>query len=42
MGGLDEGPPGPRPQYSEGYFGAYCRDPEGNKLCFVYAPDMHE
>jgi catechol 2,3-dioxygenase-like lactoylglutathione lyase family enzyme len=42
MGGTDEGPPGPRPQYCEGYFGAYCRDPEGNKLCFVYAPDMHE
>jgi len=42
MGGHDEGPPGPRPRYSQGYFGAYCRDPEGNKLCFVHTPDMHE
>jgi catechol 2,3-dioxygenase-like lactoylglutathione lyase family enzyme len=39
-GGIDEGAPGLRPQYSEGYFGAYCRDPEGNKLCFVHASDM--
>ena len=39
-GGIDEGTPGLRPQYSEGYFGAYCRDPEGNKLCFVHASDM--
>jgi catechol 2,3-dioxygenase-like lactoylglutathione lyase family enzyme len=40
MGGKDEGAPGLRPQYSEDYFGAYCRDPEGNKLCFVHADDM--
>ena len=39
-GGIDEGTPGLRPQYSEDYFGAYCRDPEGNKLCFVHASDM--
>lgn len=39
-GGIDEGAPGLRPQYSEDYFGAYCRDPEGNKLCFVHASDM--
>lgn len=38
-GGIDEGAPGLRPQYSEDYFGAYCRDPEGNKLCFVHASD---
>lgn len=31
MGGSDEGPPGPR-DYSEGYYGAYCRDLDGNKL----------
>lgn len=40
MGGSDEGAPGPRPQYGESYFGAYCRDPEGNKLCFVHSADM--
>jgi catechol 2,3-dioxygenase-like lactoylglutathione lyase family enzyme len=31
LGGLDEGAPGPR-SYSAGYYGAYCRDPDGNKL----------
>ena len=31
-GGSDEGAPGPRPQYSENYYGAYVRDPDGNKL----------
>ena len=31
-GGSDEGAPGPRPQYSEHYYGAYVRDPDGNKL----------
>jgi hypothetical protein len=36
-GGVDEGPPGPRPAYALDYYGAYCRDPEGNKLCFVHA-----
>jgi catechol 2,3-dioxygenase-like lactoylglutathione lyase family enzyme len=35
-GGTDEGPPGPRPQYSAGYYGAYARDPEGNKIHFVH------
>ena len=30
-GGLDEGAPGPR-NYRPGYYGAYCRDPDGNKL----------
>ena len=28
-----EGPPGPRPEYHANYYGAYFRDPEGNKLC---------
>jgi catechol 2,3-dioxygenase-like lactoylglutathione lyase family enzyme len=32
-GGTDEGPPGPRPEYHEHYYGAYFRDPDGNKLC---------
>ncbi len=35
-GGTDEGAPGLRPQYGPGYFGAYVRDPEGNKLHAVY------
>lgn len=35
LGGTDEGAPGLRPHYAEDYYGAYCRDPEGNKLCFV-------
>ena len=31
-GGTDEGPPGPRPHYHKNYYGAYVRDPDGNKL----------
>lgn len=31
-GGTCEGPPGLRPHYHADYFGAYFRDPEGNKL----------
>jgi len=31
-GGTDEGAPGPRPHYHAGYYGAYVRDPEGNKI----------
>jgi predicted lactoylglutathione lyase len=34
-GGSDEGKPGYRPQYSEGFYAAYVRDPDGNKLAFV-------
>ena len=30
--GTDEGPPGLRPQYHPNYYGAYVRDPEGNKI----------
>jgi catechol 2,3-dioxygenase-like lactoylglutathione lyase family enzyme len=37
QGGADEGSPGFRPQYSEDFYAAYCRDLEGNKLCFVHA-----
>jgi catechol 2,3-dioxygenase-like lactoylglutathione lyase family enzyme len=33
-GGTDEGPPGLR-HYHEHYYGAYVRDPDGNKLCCV-------
>ena len=32
-GGTSEGLPGLRPQYHENYYGAYFRDPDGNKLC---------
>ena len=33
QGGRCEGPPGLRPQYHAHYYGAYFRDPDGNKLC---------
>ena len=32
LGGTCEGPPGPRAHYHPNYYGAYVRDPEGNKL----------
>lgn len=35
-GGTDEGEPGLRPAYDPDYYGAYIRDPEGNKLCFLH------
>ncbi|RYE04435.1 MAG: VOC family protein [Sphingomonadales bacterium] len=35
-GGADDGPPGPRAQYGPDYFGAYLRDPDGNKVHIVY------
>ena len=31
-GGTDEGAPGMRPHYHPNYYGAYVRDPDGNKL----------
>ena len=31
-GGADEGGPGLRPQYHPCYYGAYVRDPDGNKI----------
>ncbi len=31
-GGTDEGAPGLRPHYHANYYGAYVRDPDGNKL----------
>lgn len=31
-GGRCEGPPGLRPEYHTHYYGAYFRDPDGNKL----------
>lgn len=41
-GGRDEGAPGPRPQYGAGYYGAYLRDPDGNKLHLVHRGDLPE
>ena len=38
-GGTNEGDPGPRPQYGPDFFGAYARDPDGNKMSFVYLGD---
>ena len=32
-GGTSEGEPGLRPEYHQHYYGAYFRDPDGNKLC---------
>ena len=38
-GGTDEGAPGPRPADSTTFYGAYLRDPTGNKICvFVKGP----
>jgi catechol 2,3-dioxygenase-like lactoylglutathione lyase family enzyme len=34
-GGKSEGAPGLRPQYHANYYGAYFRDPEGNKVCIA-------
>jgi len=34
-GGRSEGAPGLRPDYHAHYYGAYFRDPDGNKLCVV-------
>lgn len=31
-GGVDNGPPGPRPQYHPGYYGAFVRDPDGHNV----------
>ena len=37
-GGTDEGAPGPRPADSKTFYGAYLRDPTGNKICFYCKP----
>ena len=37
-GGTDAGPPGLRPEYDANYYGAFVRDPDGNKIeavCFM-------
>ncbi|MFK4823102.1 hypothetical protein ACI0FS_23530 [Ochrobactrum quorumnocens] len=35
-----DGGPGPRPHYGDGYFGAYLRDPDGNKIHLVHRGDI--
>jgi catechol 2,3-dioxygenase-like lactoylglutathione lyase family enzyme len=37
-GGTDEGGPGPRPADSKTFYGAYLRDPTGNKICVYCKP----
>jgi catechol 2,3-dioxygenase-like lactoylglutathione lyase family enzyme len=39
-GGTDDGPPGPRPQYMEDYYGAFLRDPDGNSVEAVHHGDQ--
>ncbi len=41
QGGTDEGAPGLRPDYGPDYYGAFCRDLDGNKIeaCVVKMPD---
>jgi catechol 2,3-dioxygenase-like lactoylglutathione lyase family enzyme len=34
-GGLDDGPPGPRPQYGRRYYAAYLHDPDGLRVELV-------
>ncbi len=38
-GGTDEGAPGPRPADSTAFWGAYLRDPTGNKICIYTRPN---
>ena len=41
-GGRDEGPPGERARYGVGYYGAYLRDPDGNKVHVVHRGDLFD
>jgi catechol 2,3-dioxygenase-like lactoylglutathione lyase family enzyme len=34
-GGIDDGPPGPRPQYGRRYYAAYLHDPDGLRVEIV-------
>jgi catechol 2,3-dioxygenase-like lactoylglutathione lyase family enzyme len=40
-GGSDEGAPGFRPQYSDYFYVAYLRDPQGNKIA-LFCADRNE
>jgi catechol 2,3-dioxygenase-like lactoylglutathione lyase family enzyme len=35
-GGVEHGPPGPRPHYGEGYYGAFVLDPDGHNIEAVF------
>lgn len=35
-GGSNEGEPGPRPIYGPGIYVGYVRDPDGNKMSFIW------
>lgn len=40
-GGYSDGAPGPRPEYAAGYYAAFLRDPDGNKveaMCWITPP----
>lgn len=37
-GGIDDGAPGPRPDYGEAYYGCFIRDLDGNKIEATYYP----
>lgn len=39
-GGTDNGAPGLRPRYGDGYYGAYLRDPDENKVHIVHRGDL--
>ena len=40
VGGQSEGAPGLRDQYGPGYYGAYLRDLDGNKIHIVYRAEV--
>jgi catechol 2,3-dioxygenase-like lactoylglutathione lyase family enzyme len=40
-GAVDDGEPGPRPQYSEHYYGGFLLDPDGNSAEAVTHEDVH-
>jgi catechol 2,3-dioxygenase-like lactoylglutathione lyase family enzyme len=35
-GGVDDGAPGPRPDYGEPYYGCFVRDPDGHKIEAIF------
>jgi len=35
-GGREHGPPGPRPHYGDGYYGAFVLDPDGHNVEAVF------
>ena len=41
-GGADDGAPGPRPEYGEGYYGCFVRDLDGHKIEAAIIPEGEE